>query len=57
MSSEPMVAAVSGTPDRRAFDERISRSKPTPLWLSLANLVTPSAVASRPGPSAPVVAQ
>jgi hypothetical protein len=53
-----MVAPVSETPDRRAFYERISRENLTRLWLSLASLVTPSTVVSRPrGPSATFVAQ
>ena len=32
---------MADTPERRAFYERISRQNLTPLWLSLANLVTP----------------
>jgi len=49
MSSEPMAAPVAETPERRAFYERISHQNLTPLWLSLANLVTPEpASACRP---------
>jgi gentisate 1,2-dioxygenase len=34
------------TPERRAFYERIGRQHLTPLWLSLANLVTPAPVSA-----------
>ena len=44
MSSEPIAPPVVETPERRAFYERISRQNLTPLWLSLANLVTPEPV-------------
>jgi gentisate 1,2-dioxygenase len=43
MSAEP-TAAPADTPERRAFYERISRQHLTPLWLALANLVTPEPV-------------
>ena len=46
MSAEPIVAPVIETPERRAFYERISRQHLTPLWLSLANLVTPEPVSA-----------
>jgi gentisate 1,2-dioxygenase len=39
MSSQSAPAAE--TPERRAFYERIGRKHITPLWVSLANLVTP----------------
>jgi gentisate 1,2-dioxygenase len=38
--AEPTTAPAD-TPERRAFYDRISRQHLTPLWLSLANLVTP----------------
>ena len=44
MSTEPSAAAATDTPERRAFYERISRQNLTPLWVSLANLVTPEPV-------------
>lgn len=44
MSSEPIAAPVTDTPERRAFYERISRQNLTPLWLSLSSLVTPEPV-------------
>jgi len=44
MSTEPIAAAATDTPERRAFYERISRQNLTPLWVSLANLVTPEPV-------------
>ena len=34
------TAPAADTPERRAFYERIGRKHMTPLWLSLANLVT-----------------
>src|SRR5262245_59069668 len=47
MSHQPTAPADS--PARLAFYERISRSNMTPLWVSLANLVTPEpASACRP---------
>src|SRR5262245_45447232 len=36
--------SVAETPERRAFYVRISRQNMTPLWTSLANLVTPEPV-------------
>ena len=40
---------MTDTPERRAFYDRISRQNLTPLWLSLAHLVTPEpASACRP---------
>src|SRR4029450_7829312 len=39
--SADTTATVADTPERRAFYDRISRQNMTPLWLSLANLVTP----------------
>lgn len=36
-----MDGHATDTPERRAFYERISRQNMTPLWTSLANLVTP----------------
>jgi gentisate 1,2-dioxygenase len=44
MSAEPIAAPAVETPERRAFYDRISRQNLTPLWLSLANLVTPEPV-------------
>jgi len=46
MSAEPIAAPAQDTPERRAFYERISRKNLTPLWLSLANLVTPEPVSA-----------
>jgi gentisate 1,2-dioxygenase len=37
---------VTDTPERRAFYDRISRQNLTPLWLSLARLVTPEPVSA-----------
>lgn len=39
--STPQTAAPAETPERLAFYERIGRQHMTPLWVSLANLVTP----------------
>lgn len=39
-----MAEPAGDTPERRAFYERISRDHLTPLWVSLANLVTPEPV-------------
>jgi gentisate 1,2-dioxygenase len=44
VSSEPNASPAVETPERRAFYERISRQNLTPLWVSLANLVTPEPV-------------
>ena len=41
MAHDPIGAPVAETPERRAFYDRISRQNLTPLWVSLANLVTP----------------
>ncbi len=46
MSADPMMVPAAETPERRAFYERISRQNLTPLWLSLANLVTPEPVSA-----------
>ena len=46
MSSDPIAAPVAETPERRAFYDRISRQNLTPLWLSLARLVTPEPVSA-----------
>jgi len=43
-ASKPMTAPAAESPERRAFYERISQRNLTPLWLSLANLVTPEPV-------------
>jgi gentisate 1,2-dioxygenase len=40
VSSKPIAAPAVESPARRAFYERISRQNLTPVWLSLANLVT-----------------
>ena len=48
MASDP-ITPVADTPERRAFYDRISGQNLTPLWLSLASLVTPEpASACRP---------
>jgi gentisate 1,2-dioxygenase len=44
VSSEPNASPAVETPERRAFYDRISRQNLTPLWVSLANLVTPEPV-------------
>ncbi len=44
LSSTPITAPAVDSPERRAFYERISRQNLTPLWLSLASLVTPEPV-------------
>ncbi len=46
MSSQSRSATAPETAERRAFYERISRKHLTPLWLSLANLVTPEPVSA-----------
>ena len=46
MSSEPTASPAAETPERLAFYERISRKHLTPLWMSLANLVTPEPVSA-----------
>lgn len=46
-SDSPSRASVAtDTPERRAFYERIGRENMTPLWTSLANLVTPEPISS-----------
>jgi gentisate 1,2-dioxygenase len=40
MSTHSIFPAASETPERQAFYDRISRQHMTPLWLSLARLVT-----------------
>ena len=45
MSNQPAPPAVE-TPERLAFYDRISRKHLTPLWVSLANLVTPEPVSA-----------
>jgi len=45
MSNQPAPPAAE-TPERLAFYERISRKHLTPLWVSLANLVTPEPVSA-----------
>lgn len=44
MSQEPTASPAAETPERLAFYERISRRHMTPLWGSLASLVTPEPV-------------
>ena len=39
--SDPIAALVADTPERRAFYDKIHAQHLAPLWLSLANLVTP----------------
>src|SRR5499426_1547198 len=41
MSAAPVTSSAAETPERLAFYDRISRKHLTPLWTSLANLVTP----------------
>ena len=41
MQTTPNAQPTADTPERRAFYERIGRQNMTPLWLSLADLVTP----------------
>jgi len=38
---KPIIEPTADTPERRAFYERIGKQNLTPLWLSLADLVTP----------------
>ena len=45
MSNQPAPPAAE-TPERLAFYDRISRKHLTPLWVSLANLVTPEPVSA-----------
>jgi gentisate 1,2-dioxygenase len=42
----PIAAPVADSPERREFYARISRQNLTPLWLSLASLVTPEPVSA-----------
>src|SRR5580765_7114948 len=44
MSTAPVDGTVSETPERLAFYERIGQKHLTPLWTSLARLVTPEPV-------------
>src|SRR5580765_1067983 len=44
MSTAPVDGTVSETPERLAFYERIGQKHLTPLWTSLAKLVTPEPV-------------
>jgi gentisate 1,2-dioxygenase len=44
MPNPSTVPSPAETPERLAFYERISRKHLTPLWVSLANLVTPEPV-------------
>jgi gentisate 1,2-dioxygenase len=44
MSTAPVAASATETPERLAFYERISQKHLTPLWTSLAKLVTPEPV-------------
>ena len=44
MQTDSIIAPVADTPERRAFYERIDKRHLTPLWTSLANLVTPEPV-------------
>jgi gentisate 1,2-dioxygenase len=44
MSTQPTAPPAAETPERLAFYERISRQHLTPLWRSLAGLVTPEPV-------------
>lgn len=41
MQPQPIIQTTTDTPERRAFYARISEQNLTPLWLSLADLVTP----------------
>jgi gentisate 1,2-dioxygenase len=41
MQPQPIIQPTTDTPERRAFYARIDRQSLTPLWLSLADLVTP----------------
>ena len=44
MSTQPTATPAAETPERLAFYERISQRHMTPLWRSLASLVTPEPV-------------
>ena len=44
MSAAPVPPSAAETPERLAFYDRISRKHLTPLWTSLARLVTPEPV-------------
>jgi gentisate 1,2-dioxygenase len=44
MSTHPIAPPAAETPERLAFYERIGRKHMTPLWRSLASLVTPEPV-------------
>ena len=44
MPTDAIIAPVAETPERRAFYDKIDKQNLTPLWTSLANLVTPEPV-------------
>jgi gentisate 1,2-dioxygenase len=44
MQTEAIMVPPADTPERRAFYEKIDKMNLTPLWKSLANLVTPEPV-------------
>src|SRR6202011_5700343 len=44
MQPDPIIAPVADTSERRTSYERIDKRNMTPLWTSLANLVTPEPV-------------
>lgn len=46
MTRDLIATAAADTPERRDYYDRISRLDLAPLWLSLANLVTPEPVSS-----------
>ena len=46
MSTQATAPSAAETPTRLTFFERISQKHMTPLWLSLANLVTPEPVSA-----------
>jgi gentisate 1,2-dioxygenase len=41
MNPQPIIQPIADTPERRAFYSRIDKQNLAPLWLSLADLVTP----------------
>lgn len=44
MPTDAIIAPVAETPERRAFYDKIDKQNLTPLWTSLATLVTPEPV-------------
>ncbi len=46
MQTDATIASVTATPERQAFYQKIDKQNLAPLWMSLANLVTPEPVSA-----------